>query len=874
MTSTAGDVDRALRWVSIGYLVFVAALGIPAVWTVSLSTSIGTGTKTLGIVTIVTTGIGVFLSARARNYSLAQNVFWVWSFLFMGLASAYQSSALSFPWRGEFTEASLSAAYGVVLVGCAAAAFGSWAVGRARRAHAIGAIGFEPTPRGHRALRNSAMSLLGLYILCAALYIAITGPGLFGGKAALQEQLVANSAIAGSGTLFFVSTAGAMLFPALAIVLRRNGVRVPIWLIAGATLLAAIVTNPLTGSRFLTGTFLFSVAGALLVRTVWQRLLPAGIAVVLVTIFPTLDILRGDGTESPAVSALLPSQSLIGFDFDAFEMLARAISVSAEIGESTPGPLLLLIAPLVRWVPGLSNFVQGNATGPAVAELTGMTYTNVSMPLWGEGFVVGGVLGVVIYFLLLGALIGCMSVVRRRVVRMAPTSQVIDPTAAALLFIVLRGSLYEVLGYLLLAVTVGAILYASSRFGVSPSRELDSDSPRPRTVAYYLPQFHAIPENDEWWGKGFTEWVNVRRATPKFRGDDHPRRAGELGEYDLSDVKVMHQQAQMAKENGVDAFCFYFYWFGGERLLERPVEQYLAEGPDFPFCLSWANESWSRRWDGKEHESLITQKYGNSTAAEIFEDFLPYLRDARYLRVDSAAVILVHRIDQIPGGDEYATTWRRLADEAGVGPLRLIASETHPGVTPSPHGFDAVSEFPPVGSNTLASALLMPPRDLVRSFTGRLMSFRRMAQRFRRRDIPAFARHRAVAPGWDNSARRGDAATIYVGSTPHEYHDWLTHARLFEQRLRGENGLVFVNAWNEWAEGAYLEPDASSGRSYLHATRWGAVPGRTDRARLPIGFPSQSWFRSLALASAGSVLQAARQARSLLKSATSGRGRR
>lgn len=386
-------------------------------------------------------------------------------------------------------------------------------------------------------------------------------------------------------------------------------------------------------------------------------------------------------------------------------------------------------------------------------------------------------------------------------------------------------------------------------------------SNRALTVAYYLPQFHTIPENDAWWGEGFTEWVNVKRALPQFSGHDHPRAAATLGEYDLNEVDVMHEQARLASAHDIDAFCFYFYWFDGTRLLEKPLDNYIERGPDFPFCLSWANENWTRRWDGKENEVLIGQNYTNSTADEIFASFLPYFSDSRYLRLDGSLVLVVHRIDHIPNAVSVTARWKQLAQDYGLGTLHIIAAETKFGITPAPFGVDAVAEFPPVGSNTLRSAQIVPLRGLHPKFSGRLMSYPRMAKRFMRRKSPNFPRYKAVAPGWDNTARRGQRATIYVGNNPDVYGKWLSHAREVEERRPDSTGLVFINAWNEWAEGAYLEPDSTWGNKFLEATRRDyETDGRP--ATIRVGRPSVAWIRSLALTTAGSALSLLRNVRS------------
>ena len=385
-----------------------------------------------------------------------------------------------------------------------------------------------------------------------------------------------------------------------------------------------------------------------------------------------------------------------------------------------------------------------------------------------------------------------------------------------------------------------------------------------RTVAFYLPQFHAIPENDEWWGDGFTEWVNVRRAVPAFRGHDQPRVPTDLGEYDLTDPGVLTAQTELAAQNGVDAFCFYYYWFAGKRLLEKPLDTYLERGPDFPFCISWANENWSRRWDGKEQELLIAQEYDESSAREVFTDFARYLRDPRYLTANGARVVVVHRADHLPNAREFARIWREEAIRLGLGPLYLVASETRPNLDPRSLGFDAVAEFPPVGSNTLRSAQLVPPQGLIAGFRGRLMSYPRTASRYMNRRRPAFRRHPGVMPGWDNTPRRGANATVYLDATPEHYATWLNHARRREATMPGD-GLVFINAWNEWAEGAYLEPDRTTGTSYLDAT--GSARAATSRSpvRPSRGRVSVGWLRSLALAAAASALNVARRARDLVR---------
>lgn len=384
-----------------------------------------------------------------------------------------------------------------------------------------------------------------------------------------------------------------------------------------------------------------------------------------------------------------------------------------------------------------------------------------------------------------------------------------------------------------------------------------------RTIAYYLPQFHRIPENDEWWGEGFTEWVNVRKAEPLFAGHRQPLRAGELGEYDLLDPAVYREQTRLATDAGIDAFCMYFYWFGGARLLEKPIDAWRDDPSLLPYCLSWANESWTRRWDGKSRSVLMAQDYDEGYEERIFADLLPHFLAPHYLRQDGKPILLIHRAQVIPDARLFADRLQELARAAGLPGIHLIGSETTPGLEPQALGFDAVAEFPPVGANTLGSAELRPLRAVARGFRGRLMSYARMAARFESRRDAVFDRHHGVTPGWDNTARRGLAATVYVGSTPQRYAQWLATARRRERAARGERGLVFINAWNEWAEGACIEPDAETGLDHVRATAdpEGFVPTSVLAEPQRAPFWSLGQLRSIALAAAGSALSVVRRVR-------------
>mgnify|MGYP002780359657 CR=1 FL=1 len=345
---------------------------------------------------------------------------------------------------------------------------------------------------------------------------------------------------------------------------------------------------------------------------------------------------------------------------------------------------------------------------------------------------------------------------------------------------------------------------------------------RARAIAFYLPQFHPIPENDAWWGEGFTEWTNVERAKPRFVGHDQPRVPGALGRYDLRDAEVMRRQIALARAHGLSGFCFYHYDFGGKRLLEMPVENWLADATlDFPFCLCWANESWSRRWDGREQDVLIAQTYGPEQDARLIDDLLRPLRDPRYLRIDGRPLLLVYRPGQHPEPAALVRTWRERARAAGLGELFLALVQSTAAEDPRPWGFDAAIEFPPMAMQSA----LRPINDRLTltdpDFAGMVMDYAALADAAMARPRPDYPLIRGVTPGWDNEARRPGRGYAYVPATPARYRAWLRAAAedAAAAPVAGGEALVFINAWNEWAEGAYLEPDARHGYAFLHATR-------------------------------------------------------
>jgi hypothetical protein len=349
-----------------------------------------------------------------------------------------------------------------------------------------------------------------------------------------------------------------------------------------------------------------------------------------------------------------------------------------------------------------------------------------------------------------------------------------------------------------------------------------------RYIAFYLPQFHPILENDEWWGAGFTEWMNVVQARPRFRGHLQPHLPADLGFYDLRLPDTRQAQADLAIEHGVQGFCYYHYWFEGRRLLERPFEgvRRLNE-PSLPFCLCWANEDWTRRWDGSAGTMLMRQTYSREDDLRHIRSLVPAFSDPRYIRVDGRPLFLVYRASRLPEPQRTTDLWREEARQSGIHDLFLCRVESFVDERSDPRalGFDAAVEFAPDWS-----ILSKPPPQRFADLAARRLGISRlrghegggdirfdyatMVERMLGKPGPEYVRFPCVTPSWDNSARRSRGAVIVNGSTPLLYEDWLRRTS-----ERTGSRLIFVNAWNEWAEGCHLEPCQRWGREYLAAHR-------------------------------------------------------
>ena len=338
-----------------------------------------------------------------------------------------------------------------------------------------------------------------------------------------------------------------------------------------------------------------------------------------------------------------------------------------------------------------------------------------------------------------------------------------------------------------------------------------------KVIAYYLPQFHPFKENNEWWGEGFTEWTNVTKARPQYLGHQQPRLPGELGFYDLRLPQVMRQQIDLAKQYGVNGFCFHHYWFGGKRLMETPVQNFLKDKSlDIDFCLCWANENWTRRWDGLENDVLISQKHSPEDDIAFLDDIMPALKDERYIKVDGKPLLILYRASSLPDAKETGKRWREHAIKNGLPGLYLVVVNAFDVSSPQPYDFDAIVEFPPhqIGAKDITDSIT----PLNKNFTGRVYDYEELALRAGKIDNDNFTCFKAVMPSWDNEARKPTQGFSFYNAKPELYAKWLDSAIKTTMNRRPEERLVFVNAWNEWAEGAHLEPDRHNGYAYLHAT--------------------------------------------------------
>jgi len=355
-----------------------------------------------------------------------------------------------------------------------------------------------------------------------------------------------------------------------------------------------------------------------------------------------------------------------------------------------------------------------------------------------------------------------------------------------------------------------------------------------RVLAIHLPQFHSIPENDEWWGEGFTEWTNTKKEKPRFKGHNQPHTPYAKEYYDLSDLNSLKRQVELAKQYGLSGFCFYHYWFEGKLLLEKPIENLLKDKTiDFPFCLSWANENWTRRWDGKDKEVLIGQKHSLEDDSKHIEYLLKFFKDKRYIKVDNKPVLLIYRPELIKQVKDTIHLWNEKAKRAGFSGVYFINMESTPkskGNGLKEDGFDAAMDFQPNWGNLPRSRKQSRLSRGLKRYLGipyrstyhidRVMSYEEYVdnEKFNFQKNP-YKTYPTVVPSWDNSARRKTKAFIFHGSTPKLYGKWLDFVLKKFKPYSEEENFVFINAWNEWAEGNHIEPCEKWGYKYLEETK-------------------------------------------------------
>lgn len=337
-----------------------------------------------------------------------------------------------------------------------------------------------------------------------------------------------------------------------------------------------------------------------------------------------------------------------------------------------------------------------------------------------------------------------------------------------------------------------------------------------KAIAFYLPQFHTFKENDEWWGEGFTEWTNTKKAYPRFENHYQPRVPHkDIGYYDLSDINVLKKQIELAKQHGLFGFCFYYYWFSGKRLMEKPVDMLLKHPEiNFPFCLCWANENWTRTWDGLAKDVLIAQEYSNDDYKNFMVDIKKYIDDKRYIRIDNKPVILVYNPYEIPNLEEQFSEWRKYAKEIGIGEI-LIWARNNLADTEFERAdiVDGEFDFSPIGLGHPETLMTGLPFKRIVNYTKLVHDIKHL-----------YENHFSIKPfyyscmmGWDNSARRKEGFVIFNAYSLKSFYDWLSIiVKYSRKRHAPDRRFIFINAWNEWAEGTYLEPDQKYGYANIN----------------------------------------------------------
>ena len=333
-----------------------------------------------------------------------------------------------------------------------------------------------------------------------------------------------------------------------------------------------------------------------------------------------------------------------------------------------------------------------------------------------------------------------------------------------------------------------------------------------KPVAFYLPQFYTFPENDKWWGKGFTEWTNVTKAVPQFPGHYQPHLPYDSTFYDQSNIETIKHQIKLAQNYGIYGFCFHYYWFNGKRLLEKPLDLLIESDIDFPFCINWANENWTRRWDGYEDDILMEQHYSPDDDLANISEICKYVSDKRYIRVNGKPLILIYRANLLPDTNRTIQIWRDYCRQNKIGEIHLAATITHE-FNPMIYNFDEAVVFPPIDVKAQSVKTIEP---ISHDYNGWVRNMEEYINN--KRYYYDYHPYYGAFPSWDNTARRGNYFHLYK-MNPALYKKWLLdiirHTKV--SRKSGDR-IIFINAWNEWAEGAHLEPCRKYGYAHLQAT--------------------------------------------------------
>ncbi|HEY4875337.1 MAG TPA: glycoside hydrolase family 99-like domain-containing protein [Puia sp.] len=351
-----------------------------------------------------------------------------------------------------------------------------------------------------------------------------------------------------------------------------------------------------------------------------------------------------------------------------------------------------------------------------------------------------------------------------------------------------------------------------------------------KSIALYLPQFHPIPENDEWWGKGFTEWTNVVKAKPLYKNHFQPRLPADLGFYDLRVSESREAQAQLAREYGIYGFCYWHYWFAGRRMIERPFAEMIKSGkPDFPFCISWANQTWSGTWHGLSNKKiLIEQTYpGKKDHEDHFYALLAAFHDKRYIEVAGKKLVFIFRPMDIPNTLEFTSLWQNLAVKENLNGFHFVGMQMSADWNPAAQGYNASVELGPllhkiVDANNLNKIthrfLKKDVGDIKKKYFGipKIVSYKNYVDQYPDHEI-ADHEYPMIYPGWDNTPRSGVDGWLFENSTPDLFKKLCVKAFAATENKKDEEKIVILKSWNEWAEGNYLEPDRKFGNQYLAA---------------------------------------------------------